>query len=432
MNKSFFLIISIMLVVFTGCTVEKTPEERILDYYELSNNVEEIKVVYTMEFEAMESMAFLGIDSLNIGVYKKGDKDKNVIELNGGLFSFDASSYTIGDKVITCSKDSSSLLGDSEEEITCVVDEQSEELEFFDLSQYTEMGSNISEFTNETIIYNGTKEIIQRQCDEFIIVSNNAEKNDIFEELGVADKVTLSLCLDTETGYLLSMDIFSEVYSELLEKNSIVPIGSMEAQLFSTQVADSEFDLPVNYALSADSCQVDYLTVAIQPLETRTAPVKMHIYTEDDYFSDEDQTIEQTFDLGEMSLNQFETKVIDIDHTLDRNNIDYEICVGDDCQKGSCYGYYVSNEEERSCLLLSENEQSCLENEVCMYSQGHCQVFSCSGIVDENTCSQNSACHWDEDWSSCSQLSCYSYDDESSCNNSDLSCSWDKDWEFCS
>ena len=433
-QKTIVLIVfMISLLVLASCT--QNPKDAYLSYIKKSQNLNEYKIVYKMEDSV--SKAF-GNSETRVGTFKKDKKEKVVAELN--LFGISTTSYVykLNGKTITCTK--RNLLGEGDEGINCNRD-SGYTSGFGEIETYSSITSNIGA-NNLTVSYTGRGNIIGRSCDKFEINVNdlsrilNSSDNGLFaggSMLFKGVRAAMNVCLDRETGLPLDLKIYTKSKSELEDnsKSKGTELISMTVTSLSKSVEDSVFVLPVKFSVMNSACNNSEFVSVIEPYADYNGGVTLNLL---DYTSTADnKKIISTLQGGQKNIK--DGKIEAIQFSIDNNsyNYEYELCLGNDCQKITCaYGEFTE------CLKLSSDKTVCESHKDCVYLDSYCSQFSCSEVSQEDNCKSHSNCSWERSSLSggyigyCFNKDCYGFKTQSDCENSSLRCKWYVEDDYCS
>jgi len=336
---------------------------------------------------------------LNVGLYKKGIQERFVMEgtaVSNAIISF----YRIDDTLITCEKGDPYEDFDDSSEYECSTeiyssDEQYAMLKFVG-NKFIEWFQDYDDYTVE---YIGEKTIIGRNCYQFEISLDNfveffiagystderIDSGDISPIMPFPKQSKLKVCLDQKTGHELYSGLLSFSQSELVE-NSYTEYSAVIAILFESGLDDSEFTIPIKFAIDREGNDADELLVLINPFMDYSGTAELKIYDSSRYSSElSDVDLLDTIDLGTVDLKAMKLHKINVKHgiSFDLNasgyaysdSKTYEICLGDDCQRGPIIHSDFDdsyNSMNMKCLNRSLDKDSCTEDSDCAYAEPYC------------------------------------------------------------
>ncbi|MEK6943477.1 MAG: hypothetical protein AABX00_05430 [Nanoarchaeota archaeon] len=413
MQSKPLLIISVFFLLFiSACS--KDPAEKYNSYMEKANELKEYKIVYKMEMSAFK---VFGLGEMRIGLFKKNDNEKSVVEASVMGQSITASVYNVNGKMIVCSKDPFNPDGKP----VCAKDKTNE---FSQILDYTTITSNM-EPGNTEVSSIGNGEYIGKKCDKFSIdiknisiLLNMSDQQSMLSSSSDLNsiKTRIEVCIDRKTGLGLYIKMYSFSKSELEDNDVENEILSMTATSFADKVDDSIFILPVKYGILGSACDNKEIIAVVDPYADMASDSKINVMG--DSFS---KKISNVMPLNNKNFQKGKISIVQA--SLPENNPpypSYEICLGDDCQNLPCaFGVSVN------CIKKSNDKQTCESDKGCIYSDGLCKQFSCYDLKDKGACNSKN-CYWDESYGigQCADTSCYNFKTQNECESSDLTCGW--------
>ena len=434
-KKITLLVLSVFLVMILISCKQQDPKEKYLSYIKQSESLKEYKVVYKMEMTALKA---LGAADLKLGVFKKNDKEKSVVEVSMLGQSTTAYAYKIDGKTLTCSKGGYSISGDKDK-ITCAKTPDAYGNQFQEFQNYASITSNLKSGDFE-VSYAGQSEIIGRKCDNFSINVKNLSRLFNSSSLNGLSYVSnpysgtqarIEVCIDKKTSIPLLTKIYTKAKSELDDNTAESELIAMTAISLSDSVDDSVFAIPVAFLVLGADCSKSEIVAVIEPYKDYNGEIKVNDLG---YSIGAGKIIQNTFASAQKSLQKNKVAILQFDTSkqidtgkpkfgLSYAGSSYEICVGDDCQSFYCAG------SSTKCLKKSADKSACESDKGCIYSDDLCSKFSCSVLKDESNC-KSKDCTWQTYGSSqgyCYEKNCGDSKSQSECESSSLGCRWYSD-----
>jgi hypothetical protein len=419
-----YLILSIIFILLSACSIidlYENPNELYKKYLAKSEKLEEYKIIYNIKFKFFTS-DFNEDSFFNVGIFKKNFDKKIILESNIDYYQFIMQYFFLGNHIISCNKHDGIVNGQSEIRCEELNDNNEMYLNYFNIENYN---FNISNDIN--IIKNGTKTIINRKCHQLIITFNNISKfynkNELIKhninEKNI-DKIQISSCIDKKTGLSLSTVISIYEISGLLDVEKKFDIIEFTAVKFNNQVDDSEFNIPTNFSIVENLCNQGDLSILIQTFQNFDTEGIITLN------SKQDDKILQKFNLGNIYINKFEKKILNLDTKLNPRDNNFNLCLNNECNLINCYRSTSKNKFE--CFKKSTNIESCNSDIRCKYDEKRCNEIRCGDYNNESECIINKVCKWRPiskygDFR-CTKRTCDDYKDEGSCNELSSICIW--------
>ena len=342
------------------------PKQMLRDYGKKFENTKSIKLNYDFK---MPVLSYISMPEISMEYYKLNDDMKVV----GSLMGTTTANYLKDGRSITCTESGLSTFTTSSS-LSCSVKNS------FQASIDPKVNETLY---NETpVTYNGTKKIAGRTCDDFIIVLNESQIKNMKSPLtGLAIEptnissstenksfISYEVCMDVEYGYMALLNISFNTYSKLSGKSSETKLMSMEVTQASTDVKESDLEIPVAFALGDVSCSKDSIKFNITSLRDLTKP------TVNVLLSSSLQNMSLSMDMNDFKTG--ETYAVNIPLTKEVSGyFTTNVCIGNDCQNDYCYiySYAYTNPYSNSCYSHNECWYTSYSTGCCL---GQCNITS--------------------------------------------------------
>ena len=418
LRKSAILLLFVFIVLIaTSC--KQDPKQLYLKYTQNSEKTSEYKIVYSVE---TPDFKYLGSSDVKLGIFKKNEDKKIVLEVNAIGQSINTYSYNVGGKSLICNK-----VGGADK-ATCNKGDYSV------MSNYEDYASIASKkiSQNFTITYLGSQDIIGRKCDKFSIEVNNFSEllnsssvrySDLIEvgqnNAYNGKQARLDVCLDTKNSLSLLTKISIISKSELNDKLVENELIKLSATSLAEKVADSELEFPVSYLILGSACNKGEVDTVIEAYKDYNGPVNLNVH-EQIYQTASQRGPSKTIKEIQKSISKNNKEILQFDVNYTYPN-SYEMCIGNDCQ-----GFYCYQGTSTNCIKKSVDKSICESDKSCIYSEPVCKEFRCANMQDEATCNSKK-CQWKPSGGSygyCNEKKCSDSKTKEDCTSSELGCSW--------
>ena len=427
-----------LLVILSSCgiqtqnqttkKIEKQPKEVYSDYLNKAKSLNEYKIIYSMDFEALKSQ--IGNGEIKVGLFRKKNNEKEVLETNFVGQTITGYVYKSNGEVYECVKAGQSEAGvGNDGEIKCNKRKPSDKEE---ISLFTGYASNLRnlDISDSVVRSIGTKYIMGRKCDEFDIRVNKVSK--LVDLMGKASPLALGkyndgvqgdldLCLDEKTGMYLSILVNAVTKSELDGKESVSRILTISATSFEEIVNDSAFILPVKYLILSGACDKNEIVSVIEPTMDFNGVLEVSRLEYSQPYTGEKVPVKLKSE--DRSMQKGRIQVVS-SSTGGKLSDSFSFCLGEDCTSLNC-----NPEESPKCLKKSNNKDLCLADSDCVYYEPICEKFICSRIEKNDVCNLNAKCIWREPASEgvsgyCQPKTCIDFKNLNECETNELGCIW--------
>jgi hypothetical protein len=345
------------------------------DYIQKRNAATEYSLIYNMNyypFEGRNTNSIVASNTITISknnnkVMRSFDDIEYSMNLPGerNIYSF----YSIDDNYICenmIDKNNASTIG-------CFRQKYASPAEFN--PNIIQIGGTLDisnvDATKDKIEYLGTENIINRNCDKFIITTNELYRyiQNTFYTVTM-DQYTyskflntsakISICLDSETGLILNATIY-----KLVDNNYTQILLEQQMTKISFQVPDSSFMIPRNFSVVDSTCNETEIILLTDLFKGYDGKASIKIYNSGVQRSPKNLR-------KEIDINQkFESNIQRITATYNlpfptkEENYQYELCIDNECEQDSC--------SPDICHLYSLNETACNSQADCVYSATFCE-----------------------------------------------------------
>jgi hypothetical protein len=368
------------------------PKQMLKDYNQKFENTKNLRLNYDFKMQAYSTL----IPEISMEFYKLNNDMKVLVSAMGTT----TASYIKNGMTVTCTESSLGSLYTSNP-LKCSVSQS-------DYQNMFKPKVDESLYNQTPVIYNGTKTIINRVCDDFVLKLNETQLKSVSNPLtGLAISNTTpenasyigyEICMDREYGYMASLNITVSSYSQLSGKSTETNLMSMTVTDISADVTENDLKIPVTFAISNVNCDensIKFNLTAFQNIMKPTITVTLSSYDNNVSTS----MFKDSLISGETySINAPTSSKLSGYYTT-------KVCIGNDCQSDSCYVYkpYTTSfcYSNSDCWHTTYSTGCCLgqcnlTNYTC-YSKpessdftAYGQKYYCSGNM---TCGKGCSCH---------------------------------------
>ncbi len=261
-------------------TQPTNPRQLYSNYLKLANSTTSYTINYSMNVPALNAiLPLLGVQSNGaepgeLLVSRSGEQNKYVF--SAGTLAI--AQYNLGNNInVTCTSYSTG------EEPSCTYSSINGEIgaisSGFTYKNLT-AANNVADQINVT--YLGRERVIGRECDSFRTVVNANEVSALINQSSSSSNhgssvipsngsIVTDVCVDTQTGLPLILNVTETYYSTLLSKTKTVQIFSLNATGFSTKVPSQEFTIPSSFAITNSTIECTDNSISFSFISLRNA-----------------------------------------------------------------------------------------------------------------------------------------------------------------
>lgn len=264
----------------------QTPQQRYIAELSKFNNTPTATLNYSVKIPLLSSL--LGslltgaLSNLTVTTYK--DHNSSKVFLSIASLAQVAIYKIPGLKSSVICTESSILSSYSSGSISCVLSNSSSYSSTYSIFNISKL-SNLTQKINYTTDFTGTKTIIGRGCDNFVLKVKGNDINKLYSTLNLtssysyssstsilnnATAIIINSCLDKQYGYIALLNITIQSYSKLKGANVTTPIIDLQATGFSTTVSKSVFSIPIPFITTNTTCTNRSISISFIPLENST------------------------------------------------------------------------------------------------------------------------------------------------------------------
>lgn len=317
-----FIFCGVMFVVYSNWLFPtEDPETVIRERLQRFDSVDEISVTYEVDARDAEGE---GQSNKETTIVKLEDRMSVKSDIQTQEYTRTSTVYQSEDNDVYCIATSGSL--------DCGLDPIGQDVWDPQLKE-----SDIDKF--KSITNRGTKTILGRKCDDFMIVADPTligySDPDALKDRGIS--VIYDVCIDTKEGFVSEMSVY------FIKNSDIGRPGAKKSMIYSMTVTDVSYDVdheevqaPVKFVIGDLSCEEDKIDIIIVPLSSADSATMFTTVFEGL------QNTDGGFELDPIQLSdleewKYETLVYDLEDDLGVGFHIVRVCDSPECQEEACY-----------------------------------------------------------------------------------------------
>ena len=306
--------------------IKNNPRQALLDYYHNKFDKLPIKLTYLMKISMLTLYTL--VPEIYIDLYKLNNESKTIMSYGGTT----TATYYMKGFTVVCTETTGYY--STQSSISC---------------KRNDYGGVFAPRLDEAIInqapitYNGTKKIIDRTCDDFILLLNSTQSLSVLSSMFGSSmtgssttnnetSMNYEICMDREYGYPALYNATLIGYSQL-SREATYNLFSFKVTEMSKDVIEYDLKIPVSFMIGSVNCNtssIKFNLTSLQGLSNPKIDIKLSSYYNKNL----------TYSVYLDRIAKYETYLINTNAT-DQLSGSYtvNVCIGSDCQSSYCYVY---------------------------------------------------------------------------------------------